>query len=377
VGIDFPDTWPGELERRWQIEVGEGYSSPIISGNRVFIFSREGGEEVLRALSLDDGSTLWRTSYDAPYRMNRAASSHGSGPKSTPILSGGRICTLGISGILSCFDASTGDLLWQNDFADEFTTTTPLYGTAMSPAVVDGLLIVHLGGAQGGAFMALDPSSGSVEWRWEGDGPGYASPLLVDIAGHRQIVTQSERQIIAVAPADGELLWQIPFTTPYEQNVVTPLAVGTQLVFSGLQQSTFAVELVAELHEGGVNWSTQELWSEAGLPMYMSSPVLVGGRMIGFSNMRRGQFFCLDPETGEAIWSSEGRQGDNAALVVADGRVLALTSDAELYVIDPTASEFRPVARYSVADSSTYAHPVPTSHGLLIKDDSSVALWSW
>ena len=111
--------------------------------------------------------------------------------------------------------------------------------------------------------------------------------------------------------------------------------------------------------------------------MYMSSPVILGGRLFGFSNMRRGQFFCLDPATGEAIWSSEGRQGDNAALVVADGLVLALTSGAELFVIDPMAADFQPVARYTVAESATYAHPVPTNHGLLIKDGSTLALWSW
>jgi len=373
AGISLPANWPGELQRVWQVEVGEGYSSPVVSGDRVFIFSREAGEEVVRALNLEDGSTLWRSFYEAPYRMNRAASSHGSGPKSTPILADGRICALGISGVLSCLDTADGTLLWQKDFSGEFSSTWPLYGAAMSPAVVDGLLIVHLGGDRGGALMALDPASGVVRWRWDGDGPGYTSPILVEIAGQRQIVTQSERQIISVSPADGELLWQIPFTTPYEQNVVTPLVVGQRLIFSGLQQSTFAVELI----DNGAGWSAQEVWSNALLPMYMSSPVLVGDRLFGFSNMRRGQFFCLDPETGEAIWSGEGRQGDNAALVVADGRVLALTSEAELFVIDPAGSEFHPVARYTVAESATYAHPVPTAAGLLIKDNSTLALWRW
>jgi len=373
TGISLPDDWPGELQRLWQVEVGEGYSSPIVSGDRVFVFSREGDEEVARALNLEDGATLWRTSYEAPYRVNRAASSHGSGPKSTPILADGRICTLGISGVLSCLDAGNGSLLWQNDFSGELSSTWPIYGVAMSPAVVDGLLIVHLGGGQGGVLMAVEPSSGTVRWRWDGDGPGYASPILAEIAGQRQIVTQSERYIISVSPADGELFWQIPFTTPYEQNIVTPLVVGQRLVFSGLEQSTFAIELEAD---GGA-WSTREVWTNDRLPMYMSSPVIVGDRLFGFSNMRRGQLFCLDPETGETIWSSEGRQGDNAALVVADGRVLALTSGAELFVIDPAASEFRPIARYTVAESATYAHPVPTDQGVLIKDSSTLALWGW
>ena len=373
AGISLPANWPGELQRVWQVEVGEGYSSPVVSGDRVFIFSREGGEEVVRALNLEDGSTIWRSSYGAPYRLNRAASSHGSGPKSTPILAAGRICTLGISGVLSCFAAADGTLLWQSDFSDEFPSTSPLYGVSMSPAMVDGQLVVHLGGDRGGALMALDPADRTVGWRWEGDGPGYASPILVEMGGQRQIVTQSTRNIISVSPADGRLLWQIPFRTPFDQNVVTPLVVGRWLILSGLEQSTFAIELVAD----GATLATREVWSNDRLPMYMSSPVIVGDRLFGFSNMRRGQFFCLDPETGEAIWSSEGRQGDNAALVVADGRVLALTSGAELFVIDPAGSEFRPVARYTVAESATYAHPVPTAAGLLIKDNSTLALWRW
>jgi outer membrane protein assembly factor BamB len=373
AGIDLPETWPDALERLWQVEVGEGYSSPIVSGDRAFVFTREGGEEVLRAMSLEDGSIHWRASYAAPYRVNRAASSHGSGPKSTPVVADGRICTLGISGVLSCFDAGSGDLLWQNDYSDEFPSTSPLYGAAMSPAVIDGSLIVHVGGGRGGALMALDPGSGSVRWRWDGDGPGYASPVAVEIGGQRQIVTQSARQIIGVSPDDGGLLWQIPFRTPFDQNVVTPLVVNESLILSGLQQSTFAVEVVDE----GVSLSTREVWRNDRLPMYMSSPVFVAGRVFGFSNMRRGQFFCLDPATGKSIWTSEGRQGDNAALVVVDGLLLALTNGAELFVIDPAASEFAPIARYTVAESATYAHPVPRGGGLLIKDSSTLALLRW
>jgi len=373
TGVSLPETWPADLQRLWQVEVGAGYSSPIVSEGRVYIFSRQGEEEFVRALDLEAGSEIWSYSYEAPYELDYAARTHGMGPKSTPVLADGRICTFGISGVLSCLDAESGEVLWQNHSAREFTPASPVYGVAMSPAVVDGLLVVHLGGTRGGALIALDPATGAVAWRWVGDGPGYASPVLVEIAGERQLVTQSQGHIIGVSPADGENLWQIPFTTPYDQNIVTPLVVGERLILSGLEQSTVAIEL----EKDGGAWSTKEVWSNDRLPMYMSSPVLVGDRLFGFSNMRRGQFFCLDTETGEAIWSAEGRQGDNAALVVADGRVLALTSEAELFVIDPTAAEFLPVARYDVADSATYAHPVPTGRGVLIKDGSTLALWGW
>ena len=192
------------------------------------------------------------------------------------------------------------------------------------------------------------------------------------VAGVRSSPSRSEISSACRRPTAG-CYGKFRSGTPFDQNIVTPLVVGERIILSGLEQSTFAIEL----HADGETLSTREVWSNDRLPMYMSSPVVVGDRLFGFSNMRRGQFFCLDSETGEAVWSGEGRQGDNAALVVADGRVLALTSEAELFVIDPVASEFRPVAQYSVASSSTYAHPVPTAAGLLIKDSSTLALWSW
>ena len=107
-----------------------------------------------------------------------------------------------------------------------------------------------------------------------------------------------------------------------------------------------------------------------------ASPVLVGGRLVGLAQENRGQFFCLDPATGKTLWTSEGRIGENAALVVAGGAVLALTSNAELLVIDPGADRFETLARYKVSDAPTWAHPVVIGRQILIKDHSSLALWS-
>ncbi|MCP5112007.1 MAG: PQQ-binding-like beta-propeller repeat protein, partial [bacterium] len=123
--INLPASWPDKLTRKWKIEVGEGHSSPVIAGGTIYQHSRQGENETLRAIAPADGKVQWKQSYAAPYTMSSAATRHGKGPKSTPIVAGGRVCTLGISGILACFDAATGKPLWRKQFGAEFSKTSP------------------------------------------------------------------------------------------------------------------------------------------------------------------------------------------------------------------------------------------------------------
>ena len=118
--------------------MGVGHSSPVVVGDRVFQFSRIDDAEVVQALDLASGKSVWRQSYPAPYTMNMAAMSHGKGPKSTPLVEDGRVFTLGISGILSAFDAASGRLLWRKEFGSQFKETSPLYGVATSPIIDQG-----------------------------------------------------------------------------------------------------------------------------------------------------------------------------------------------------------------------------------------------
>jgi outer membrane protein assembly factor BamB len=365
-----PGDWPETLVRSWRVPVGIGHSSPIASSDQVFQFSREADREVVRALRLGTGETVWERSYDAPYVLNPAATSHGKGPKSTPLLEGGRLFTLGIGGALSALDAATGRVLWQNDFSDRFAATTPLYGNATSPMIAKGMLLVHLGGPGKGALMALDPPSGEPRWTYEGDGPGYSSPVVVTLQGVEQIVTQTDAHIVGVSLDSGKLLWRIPFTTPYDQNVVTPIAHGERLIFGGLDSETFAVEL----HRANAGIEPREVWRSK-TSFYMSTPVLAGGRLLGFSNLRKGQLVAMDAPTGRTVWESEGRLGDNGALVLMGEWLLVLTSGGELIVLRSDAESFSPARRYTVAESPTWAHPVPTEAGLLIKDEDTLSLW--
>jgi len=362
-------SYPEKLTPAWKVTVGEGHASPVVVGDRVYVFSREGEDEVVQALELATGKRAWRASYPAPYTMNPAATGHGKGPKSTPAVAGGRLFTFGIGGILSAFDAATGRLAWRKETGSEFGQGSPLYGVAMSPVVDGGSVIVHVGGPGKGALTALDAATGSVRWAWKGDGPAYASPVVATIGGVRQVVTFSESFLVGVSAERGELLWKVPFTTPWVQNAVTPVVDGDSVIYSGLDHPVRAIRVV----RGATGWTTEPRWESGDVAAYMSTPVLEGGRLYGLSHRKRGQFFCLDAATGRVVWLSEGRLGDNAALVAGGGMVFALTTEADLFVLPQKGDAFAPSRRYRVASSPTWAHPVVTGEGVLVKDRDSLA----
>jgi outer membrane protein assembly factor BamB len=364
--------WPAELRRRWRVEVGSGQSSPVVAGGSVFVFSRENDHEVARAIDLQTGRLLWRQGYPAPYDVYPGAASYGTGPRSTPVVADGRLFTLGIGGILSAFDAARGDLLWQEDFVGRFPAPAPPFGASMSPLVVGGLLVVHAGGHEGGALIAFEPTTGREKWTLVGDGPSYSSPILTTLLGQEQIVIQVHRRILGVDPAAGRVLWSLPFVTPCDQNIVTPLQVGDRLLVSSLDRGTMAVELTRSRDE----WTPRIAWHTTEVSMYMSSPVLAGGQVLGLSHKRKGQYFALDAGTGEVRWTSPAGQGENAALVVAGDSVLVLQGDGTLLVVPRGATSFAPARRYRVTDSATYAHAVPTASGLLVKDETGLSLYA-
>ena len=172
-------------------------------------------------------------------------------------------------------------------------------------------------------------------------------------------------------PASGRTLWSVPFVTPCDQNIVTPLRAGDVIVVSSQDTGTQAIRPVRK----GAEWVPEVAWHTQEVSMYMSSPVLVNGRVIGLSHRKKGQYFALDPATGTVQWKSEPGQGENAAFVLAHGALLVLEGDGTLLVLPPDAAAFSPTRRYRVAESATFAHPVPTDLGILVKDENGLSLY--
>lgn len=367
-----PAAWPERPTQVWKVDAGIGHASPVVAGNRVFLFSRVGEQEALTAYDAATGKRLWREAYEAPYQMNSAATGHGKGPKSTPVIHRGQIVTLGISGILSAFDAVTGKVRWRHDFRKDFPSTSPDFGASMSPIVEGEHVIAHVGGATG-AIVAFDLTSGSRKWTWKGDGPAYASPIIATFGGTRHLITQTHSNIVGLSPADGRELWRVGFTTDYDQNIITPVVAGGLLIYAGLSKPTIAVRVVQD----GGGWKLQEVWRNADVPMYMSSPVAAGGVLYGLTHRNRGQFFALDAATGRTLWTSPPRQGDNAALTTAGELLLATTTEGELAVMRQGKQGYDVVRKYTVAESPIWAHPAFTARGVVVKDAETLSFWTF
>ncbi len=368
AGFQAPATWTAHsLSKQWTVPVGEGHASPVIVGDRVYVFAREGENEILRCLALADGRVVWQQAYPVPYDMNPAARGHGKGPKATPAVAGGRVFTLGINGHVSAHDAKTGAVLWRKDFAADFKSTAPVFGAAASPLVDGNNVIVHVGGDASGALTAFDVATGKVNWKWDGDGPAYTSPIIATLGGVRQLITQSQKHCLAVSPADGKLLWQIPFTTPYDQNSVTPLVAGDLVIFGGVQKPTFAVKVSGK--DAAQVWETREI------TMYMSSPVLNGTTLYGMSDKQRGSLFAMNATTGAVLWKSEGRLGENASLTDLGSALLVVTDKGDLTVQEKTGASLKEVIKLKVADSPVWAAPAVAGDQIVIKDKITLTLF--
>jgi outer membrane protein assembly factor BamB len=245
-------------------------------------------------------------------------------------------------------------------------------GTAMSPAMEGGNLIVHVGDDRGGKMIAFDGVTGAEKWAWTGDGPGYSSPIVVTLGGLRQVVTLTDKNVVGIAAVDGKLLWKFPWPDEWNENIVTPLLYKDLLIFSGVRRGTVALRVA----KTGAEWSAKEAWANADIAMYMSSPVLDGDHLYGMSAKKKGQFFCMEAATGKLRWTTTGREGDSSAVLGSGNLLLILTSDASLVVARKNPQSFEQLAKYSVADSKTYAHPVVIGNRILVRDDTSLSLWS-
>jgi outer membrane protein assembly factor BamB len=368
---NVPAAWPESLQQTWRVEIGEGYSSPVVSGGRAFVHGRRDPEEIVASINLTDGKVLWEQKYQATFKKNQYAVEMAKGPNATPLVAGNRLFTLGVTGVLNAWDTATGKLLWSKDFSNAIDTSKLFCGTAASPLLVNGRLVVQVGSdIHGGQILALNPATGAIEWEWTGLGPGYASPVMIEVGGSQQIVTMTEGSIVGLDGKTGKELWSVPFPDEWHENIATPLWTGSHLIVSGTRQGTHAYTLTKNTEK----WQATEAWKNPAIAMYMSSPVFGDGLIYGHSSKKKGQFFAIDAKTGAVRWTTEGREGEHASLLLTPQHVVFLTNGADLIVAKRGTPAFTIERRYEVAQTSTFAMPVLLGANILVRDATGLML---
>ena len=301
------------------------------------------------------------------------------GPRSSPVVAEGKICTFGIGGVLSCYDTGQGKLVWRKE-----TKSHPRFFTSASPIIVDGKCIAYVGGPSKGELVAFDLTSGDERWKWSGDAPAYGSPVLLTVADTRQIVTPTETEVVGINAADGKLLWQAPYVAQY--NSATPIVDGQTVICTGPpargggKGGTTAFRI--EKRDGG--FAAKETWTQPKtFACIYNTPVLKDGLLYGLTvaagGRRPGQgptsIFCMKADTGEVLWTDGTKRGQCGAIFDAGSVLLALTSDEELLVFKPSDKKYEEIAKYKVADSEPWAYPIIAGNRVFVKDKESLTLW--
>jgi outer membrane protein assembly factor BamB len=363
TGFVAPKMWPKELMQKWKVTVGEGVATPALVGDKLYVIAREGGSEVVRCLDAGTGKEDWHDKYETP-AVNRPAQAF-SGPRSSPAVADGKVVTLGVHGILSCYDATTGKQLWRKE---DYKNNDPRFAVASSPVIFEGLCLVQVGGEGKGGVVAYDIASGDVKWKWSDEGTAYASPSLISTAGTKAIVAETDKSVIGLGLADGKLLWKIPFALRGRgYNAATPMVDGSTVILTGSGRGIKAMKV----GEG----EPKEVWANSEISVQFNTPVLKDKLLFGISDADK--LFCLSAETGKTAWTTAlaGKKGYGSVVDVGPA-LMALTPAGELVVFEPTDKDFRSLAKYKVATSDTYAYPVVAGNRVFVKDKDALILWA-
>lgn len=339
---EWPEGGPAVL---WRVPLGIGFSSVAVAGGRAFTMLAEDGQEWVAAFDALSGEALWRS----PVGRSRS-DSQGGGPRATPTIDGGSVFALGAFGNLYSLDAETGRTLWQHDLRKEFGADVPNWGVASSPLVEGDKVIVPGGGGKNRAFLAFDGTSGELVWSSGRALPAYASPIAATIGGVRQIVFFIAAGLVGVAAEDGRQLWSAPWATSYDVNAATPLFVPKSGLFVSSGYDTGAALLQIVVEEG--EFRAYQLWRNRSLRNTWSTSVRVGQYLYGFDG---SILKCLDILTGEVQW--RGRAGPEGTLIFADGRLIVLSGDGTLRLVEASPGAFRSSAESRISNERTWAAP--------------------
>jgi outer membrane protein assembly factor BamB len=273
-----------------------------------------------------------------------------------------------VTGVLSCLNAADGKVVWRKD---DYAKAWPRFFTGTSPMIVDGMVVAQVGSESAGAIVALDLATGNEKWKWAGEGPMYASPALMTADGVKQVVTLTAKSAVGVAVADGKLLWQVASAPAgMNYNAATPIIDGQTVYITGAGRGTKALKI----EKKGDAFAAAELWS-APEAVQFNSPVLKDGLLFGFTD--KGLLFCINAKDGKNAWTDATNRGRGFAAIVDAGPVLfALPMNSELLVYKPSDKGYEEVAKYKVADTATYAHPLIAGNRIFVKDKDSLTLWT-
>ncbi len=355
AGSDLAATWPKEGPAVvWHKDIGQGWSGPTVADGKLILFHRLGDKEVVACLEARTGAPKWSKSYPTTYRDDFGFD---EGPRATPCIVDGKIYTYGAEGMLTCWNLSDGNMLWQVNTKNEFHFRKGFFGAACSPLVEGKAVLLNIGGEEGAGLVAFDKITGHVLWKCSDDEASYSSPTAATIHGRRSAIFFTRAGLVAVNPDDGAIQFKYPWRSSMNAsvNAATPLVVDDGIFLSACY-GTGAILLRAG--ENGVEkiWSGDDILSN-----HYATSVYAHGFLFGIDGRADPGFSpapslrCVEWKTGQVRWrdSSVGA----ATVLLAGDQLIILTEGGELIRAPATPTAFKPSDRAQIMPSGVRAYP--------------------
>ncbi|MBI3406654.1 MAG: PQQ-like beta-propeller repeat protein [Acidobacteria bacterium] len=355
--------WPSEgLKPLWKQPIGGGYSSFAIAQGKAYTIEQRRDQEVVAAYDVKSGRELWTHGWNARFSEQMG----GDGPRATPTWHDGLLYALGAAGDFHVLDAATGKLVWSKNILGDNGAENIGWGMSNSPLIVDDKVIVTPGGPHGKSVVAYDKKTGARIWGALDDRGSYTSPMLVTLAGVRQVLAVTATRVVGLKPEDGKVLWDYPWPTYADINSAQPVVLsGNQvLVSSGYDHGSVLIELSS--NDKGL--TARSVWENKNLKNRFNSNLLREGFVYGFDE---SIFTCIDAKTGERKWKG-GRYGYGQAVLAGD-HIIVLTESGELVLLKATSESHQEVARFSAIEGKTWNHPAIADGYLLVRNAREMA----
>ena len=355
IEIDWSTSPPVEI---WRRTVGPGWSSFAVHGDLFYTQEQRGDYEVVACYQASTGEPIWQHRDLTRFWESNA----GAGPRATPTLHGGRVYSSGATGMLNVLDERDGTVIWSRDAAADIGAEIPTWGFSGSPVVVEDVVVTALQGV----MVAYDRDTGEQRWTGPNGGDGYSSPHILTVDGVEQVVLASQHNIVSFSPSDGANLWLHDWKGG--TRIVQPAQIeGGDLLIS--QGNTSGIRRFAAIRGSG-GWTTEERWTSNRLKPYFSDFVIHEGNVYGFDG---NILASIELETGERNWKG-GRYGSGQMVLLADqDQLLVISEKGELALVSATPEKFTEMARFPALQGKTWNHPVMVGNLLLVRNSEEMA----
>jgi outer membrane protein assembly factor BamB len=370
--------WPAgldeaRLKKRWQLPLGPSYSGPVMNAERVFITETvDKKREQVTALRRSDGSVVWKRDWEGAMSVPFFARSNGDWIRATPALDGDTLYVAGMRDVLVALNSTDGSERWRLDFVKRFGADLPTFGFVSSPLIDGDSVYVQAGGG----VARLRKADGQVVWHGARDGGGmmgsaFGSPVILTLAGKRQLVIQARTRLFGVALEDGAELWSLPVESFRGMNILTPTFAGKDRLFTAAYGGkTLGIDIRSE--NGG--FRAVPAW-EFKAQGYMTSPIIHEGH--AYLQLRSQRALCIELATGAEKWTTSESFGKYWSMVAQSDRILALDERGELILFKATPEKFDVLSRRKVAESDAWAHLAVDGSELYIRELKALSVWDW